>query len=393
MKTNRDPLEWIDEELTALERAGLRRQLGTRESPQTAVITLDGRRLINFSSNDYLGLAADREVLQPVRQALDRYGWGSGASPLLGGRSAEHAQLEAELAAFEEAEAALVFPTGYAANVGAISALVERGDAVFSDQKNHASIIDGCRLSGARKCIYPHADLEALRTMLVTIGSQVRRRLIVTDGLFSMDGDVAPLAALADLAAEYDAALMVDEAHATGVLGSSGRGACELAGLGSSAVPIRVGTLSKALGAHGGFVSGSRRLIDWLANRARPFFFSTAAPAASIAAARAALKRVCNQSHRRETLLAQAAELRDRLTADGWDIGPSVSQIIPLRVGDPKRAMQLSRELAEQGLFAPGIRPPTVPEGESMVRLCLSYAHSRDDIDRLLQALRTSVAR
>ncbi len=381
-----DPLAWLDDELTALEERGLRRRLATREGPQTAAeIVLDGRRCVNFSSNDYLGLAAG-PLAAAVAETLPRAGWGSGASPLVTGRGALHARLEQELAAFEGTEAALLFSTGYAANVGAVAALAGKDDAVFSDAKNHASLIDGCRLSGAKVLIYPHRDVATLAGLLRDYGG-ARRRLIVTDSLFSMDGDLAPLPALAELAEQFQAMLLVDEAHATGVFGGQGRGACEQMEV-EDGVHIRVGTLSKALGSLGGFVVGRRSLIDWLANRARSYVFSTAPPEAMAAAGREALRIVRHEPHRRRELLAQAARLREQLRADGWNVGQSESQIIPIVIGEPQPTMRLAAALRERGLLAPGIRPPSVPEGESLLRISLSYAHPPDAVQRLTDALR-----
>lgn len=374
-----DPLRWIDDELAALDAAGLRRHLRARTGPLGAApIRWQGQTLINFGSNDYLGLAATRDDLSQSS------GWGSGASPLVAGRGEMHAALEQALAQFEGTAAALLFSSGYAANLGTVAALVGKGDVVFTDAKNHASIIDGCRLSGARLEVYPHGDTRFLERRLVRRGES-RRRLIVTDSLFSMDGDLAPLAELSELARRYDAMLMVDEAHATGVFGERGRGVCEA--LGVEGVSVRVGTLSKALGGMGGFVAGSAALVDWLANRARSYAFSTALPQAWAAAALAALDVVVDQPQRRTALLRRAAELRAALEAQGWNIGRSRSQIVPLIVGDPRRTMRLAAALRDRGLFVPGIRPPTVPRGECLLRVSVSYLHTDDDLQRLRDAL------
>lgn len=382
-----DPLAWLTDELHAWEARGLRRRLHERSGPQLgSQVTYEGRAYVNFGSNDYLGLAAAPELTAAVEQQLQAVGWGAGASPLVTGRGALHAQLERELARFEGTEAALLFPTGYAANVGAITALVGREDAIFSDAKNHASIIDGCRLSGARLIVYPHNDVEALAQLLDEHAASTRRRLIVTDSLFSMDGDLAPLAALKQLAAQHDAMLLVDEAHATGVFGAEGRGVSESQDC-EAGVHIRVGTLSKALGSHGGFVAGSQTLIDWLANRARPYVFSTAAPEALAAAGLAALSLVREQPHRRTQLLQNAAELREKLRARGLNVGASQSQIIPVILGDPERTTQASLQLRAQGLWVPGIRPPSVPPGESLLRISLTAAHSPEMIERLIEGL------
>jgi 8-amino-7-oxononanoate synthase len=385
--TNRT-LDWIDGELAALDAQGVRRRLHSRSSPQAARLTLDGRELINFGSNDYLGLAADPRLSAAVAAALAREGWGSGASPLVTGYASLHAELERRLAELEGVEAALLFPSGFAANMGAVAALVGPGDAVFADRKNHASLWEGCRLSRADVRVYPHCDWQRLDDLLarsVREGKH-RRRLIVSDSLFSMDGDLAPLVELAELAARHGAMLMIDEAHATGVFGADGRGVAQQLGV-EQGIDVRVGTLSKALGSSGGFVAGSRKLIEWLVNRARPYIYSTAAPAAAAAAALAALDIVAAQPQRRRELLARAGTVRRELVAQGWDVGRSASQIIPIVVGEPLRAVELSARLLERGLWAPAIRPPTVPEGEACLRLSLTCGHTPQMIDALLGGL------
>ena len=379
------PLDWIEEELRELEGIGLRRRLTTRTSRQAATITLDGQTLINFGSNVYLGLAAE-SLNDAVIAAIQTHGWGSGASSLVTGRSSLHAELEAALAEFEGTEAALLFTSGFAANVGTITALASKGDVIFSDAKNHASIIDGCRLSGARVQVYPHGDIDYLRMMLPQ-ASAFRRRLIATDGLFSMDGDLAPLCDLAALAEQFDAMLLVDEAHATGVFGNQGRGTVEHWGV-EEGVHVRVGTLSKAAGSIGGFVVGTRSLIEWIANRARTYVFSTAPPDAIAAAGLAGLRRIKEEPHRRTELLSRADQLRRRLIALGCDIGESASQIVPIMVGEPHAAMQFAASLRKSGFFVPGIRPPTVPEGESLLRISLSYAHTEVMIAALIEAVK-----
>ncbi|MEX2317085.1 MAG: 8-amino-7-oxononanoate synthase [Pirellulales bacterium] len=384
---DRNPLAWIEDELERLEIAGLRRRLAVRSGSQTACVVLDGKELVNFGSNDYLGLAGDLRLIDAAESAGRRAGWGSGASPLVSGRSAVHAELERQLAEFEGTESALVFPSGFAANAGVIPALVDEPDAIFADAKNHASLIDGCRLSKAARFVYPHADCDALESLLRG-GDRFRRRLIVTDTLFSMDGDLAPLVRLAELAEQYAAMLLVDEAHATGVFGEHGGGVVEhVAKKRPDPFFIRVGTLSKALGSGGGFVCGTQSLIDWLANRARTYVFSTAQPAAVSAAAMAALRIVRDEPERRAKLLAMAADCRLRLGEQGWDTGRSASQIIPLYVGDPQRATQLAGRLREAGFFVPGIRPPTVPEGQSLLRLSLCVHHTPEMLEALLHEL------
>lgn len=378
-------LDWIKRELDALDALGLRRELQVRDAPQGPVVQLGGKELVNFASNDYLALAADERLAKAVAAGLKQDSWGSGASPLLFGRGKIHRKLEQQLAEFEAAEAALVFSSGYAANVGAITALVGRGDVVFSDEKNHASIIDGCRLSGARVQVYPHGDCGYLEKMLQQ-STNFRRRLIATDGLFSMGGNLAPLPEIARLADRHQAMLLVDEAHATGVFGAHGRGVCEHLEV-EERVDVRVGTLSKALGSGGGFVVGTRELIDWLVNRARSYVFSTAPPGPWCAAASAALEIVSGEPDRRRQLLQQADFVRQELRRQGWNTGPSESQIIPVVVGAPQPTMRLAQALREQGLLVPGIRPPSVPEGESLLRLSLSWAHTPEMLHELLETM------
>jgi 8-amino-7-oxononanoate synthase len=318
-------------------------------------------------------------------RAAKQEGWGAGASPLVTGHSEAHAELERRLADFEGVEAALVFTSGFAANLGTVAALVDREDAIFADAKNHASLIDGCRLSRGEVHIYRHADVDHLAELLRD-SARYRRRLILTDSLFSMDGDFAPLAEIAELAEKYSAMLMVDEAHATGVFGANGRGVAEHLGV-EDGIHIRMGTLSKALGCAGGFVAGSRNLIDWLVNRARSYVFSTAFPPAVAAAAIAALDIVRDEPQRRQDLHGCAAKLRNELTTRGLNIGRSSSQIIPIYLGDPERTMQMSQSLRERGLFVPGIRPPSVPAGESLLRISLSSVHTPAMLEKLLAVL------
>jgi 8-amino-7-oxononanoate synthase len=385
-----DPLAWLDDELAALDQRQLRRRLVTRLGDQGPEIALAGdsgtERLVNFGSNDYLSLAADPRVAAAASLVIAEVGFGAGASPLICGHTSQHAALETRLAQFTGCEGALVFSSGFAANVGTIAALVGRGDAVFSAAANHASLIDGCRLSRAEVVVFPHEDLATLEQQLAA-AAHVRRRLIVCDSLFSMDGDAAPLADLAALAEQHRAMLLVDEAHATGVFGPSGAGLVEELGL-EQHVHVRVGTLSKALGSAGGFVAGRRLLIDWLVNRARPYVFSTAHPPAVAAAAIAALDIVAAEPQRRRRLLDLADGLRQELSAQGWNVGRSTSQIVPVIVGSAERALELAAELRRQGFFVPAIRPPSVMEGTSRLRVSLCSGHTQEDVARLAAALR-----
>lgn len=374
-----DPLNWINDEWKRLSQAGLVRQWRVVTSLADGCCLVDGRKLRNFAGNDYLNLAHDRRVVAAAQRAFSEAGSGAGASALVCGRSPWHAALEERLARFEGQPSALLFPTGYAANVGTIVALVGEGDTVYCDRFNHASLVDGCRLSGARLRVYRHQRLEVLeRELKQPLGAG--RRLIVTDGVFSMDGELAPLAALCDLAERYQAMLLVDEAHGTGVFGANGRGAAEWLGV-EERVTIRVGTLSKAVGALGGFVTGSQALIGWLWNKARTQVYSTALPPAVCAAAIAALEIIEAEPQRREHLLHRSSQLRAKLTARGVDPLPqSVGPIVPVVVQTPQRAVQCAAELEECGYLVGTIRPPTVPEGTSRLRISVSSIPGIDDL-------------
>ena len=379
------PLDWITAGLHSLDNQGLRRKLSTRNSSYVGqTIRLNGQDLIAFASNDYLGLAA--EALVPaVHRVIDTVGWGSGASPLICGHGAIHAELERQLALFEGTDAALIFPSGFAATLGSITALAGRGDAIYSDAKNHASIIDGCRLSGATTFVFPHRDVTALHQLLEE-SSTFRRRLIVTDSLFSMDGNLAPLDKLAELAEQFHAMLMIDEAHATGLFGKDGRGVAQHLGA-EDGIHLRIGTFSKALGSIGGFAAGSQPVIDWLVNRARSYVFSTALPEAAAAAGLESLRLVHEEPHRRTDLLERSTHLRAQLRQQNWNLGTTSSQIIPLYVGTPQAAVDLSTKLRQEGFLLPAIRPPSVPAGESLLRISLTYGHTPRSIDALVSTL------
>ena len=381
-----DRLAWIDDEVDQLKKAHLYREFVTRESPPVAgMVQIDGRQFINFGSNDYLGIAACEELVLAVQNSVSQVGLGSGASALVNGRGTLHRRLESELAKFEGTESALLFPTGYAANVGTICSLVGKGDVVFSDSLNHASIIDGCRLSGAKIVVYPHLDTTRLDE-LVSDAKGFRRKMIVSDALFSMDGDFADLNALCEIADRYDAMLMIDEAHATGTVGKNGKGCCERFGV-TASVDVVIGTLSKALGCLGGFVAGSQNLIKYIFNKARPQIFSTAQPEVISAAALAALEIVRCQPGRRESLDANSAYIRDRLKMAGLDIGSTQSHIVPVIMGDKQSVLKTTEILKNEGFFVPAIRPPSVPENASRLRICLSSTHTLEQLDRLVQCL------
>jgi 8-amino-7-oxononanoate synthase len=380
---------WAEEELLALVNSGLQRTLEPLSSPQGAVVEINGQRLVNFSSNDYLGLANHPRLLAAAHRAIDAFGVGAGASRLVVGDTALHRSLEAALCRFENAEAALLFNSGYAANIGILSAAVGEGDAIFSDALNHASLIDGCRLSRAKTFIYPHGDVEALQTLLQ--GVSARRKLVCTDAVFSMDGDLASLAAIARLCRAHGAALLVDEAHATGVLGPMGNGLCEALNL-SPLVDFRMGTLGKALGVFGAYVVGARPMVSWLLGRARSFVFSTALPPSLCAAAQAAIECVSAEPELRERLWRNIRRLSAGLERLGF-AAPARSAIFPVVLGAPECAMEASRRLRMKGFLVKPIRPPTVPQGTSRLRVAVSAAHSEADIDGLLSALASSEVR
>jgi 8-amino-7-oxononanoate synthase len=380
-----EPLAWIEDDLAALRAAGLERPHRVRSGRQGREVDLDGQTLLNFGSNDYLGLAGDVRLTKAASKAACAEGFGAGASPLVSGHSRAHELLERALADLLAVDAALTFPSGFAANTATIAALVGPDDVVASDARNHASIIDGCRLSRAHIGIYPHRDMAALDAILTQAGS-ARRRLIITDTVFSMDGTVAPLADLCEVARKHRAILMVDEAHATGVFGRRGSGLVEEAGC-SDGVHIRVGTLSKALAAAGGFVAGHADMIHWLRHKARAWIFSTAHPPAVAAAATRAITLLSEEPHRRRELLHRAAAFRDLLSHSGVDIGDSTTQIVPIVVGAAADAVAVSARLSEAGLFVPAIRPPSVPEGKSLVRASLSWHHTADDVARLARTI------
>jgi 8-amino-7-oxononanoate synthase len=379
-----EPLCWIDHELADLAAGDLVRPHRVRSGRQGAKVELDGRELVNFGANDYLGYAGDVRLTKAASKAACAEGFGAGASPLVSGHSQAHEQLERAIATLLGVEAALVFPSGFAANSATIPALAGPGDAIYSDERNHASLIDGCRLARASVHVYPHRDLRALEQLLKS--SSAHRRLVITDTLFSMDGTIAPLADLCDLARRHHAMLLVDEAHATGVFGERGSGLVEEAGCGDG-VHVRVGTLSKALGAAGGFVAGHARLVEWLRHKARAWIFSTAHPPAVAGAAVRAIELVSREPERRRELRERAAAFRERLVAAGIDIGGAEAQIVPIVAGEPAAVVALATRLAEAGCFVPAIRPPSVPEGRSLVRASLSWLHSEADLARLADAL------
>jgi 8-amino-7-oxononanoate synthase len=379
----------------SLDRAqGLYRTRRKLASAQGAHIRCRGQEYLNFSSNDYLNLAADARLARAAARAARRYGTGAGASPLISGCLPPLRRLERTLASWEESAAALVFSSGFAANLGVITALAGPDDVIFSDALNHASLIDGCRLSRASVHIYRHADANHLEGLFRREKRRAARRLIITESVFSMDGDWAPLADLLDMARRHDAMLVIDEAHASGVLGSHGRGLTEI--LLDNRGPddpriIKVGTLSKALGSQGGFVCGSKTLIDWLINHSRPYVYSTALAPPTAAAACRAIGVIQEEPARRQRLLVLGDFLRGRLRASEYPETGSRCHIVPVIVGDASATMEVSRRLADQGILAPAIRPPSVPDGTSRLRISLTSAHTEEDAERLIGRLKESM--
>lgn len=374
---------WLSEELDRLREQELYRTMTVLEGPQTTVVEAEGRPQRLFSSNNYLDLANDPEVKAAACEALEQYGVGAGGSRLTTGTGPFHVRLEEELARFKGREAALVFNTGYMANVGIISALMGRGDVIFSDQLNHASIIDGCRLSGAEVVVYRHNDMADLEDKLRV--HQGRKGLIVSDGVFSMDGDLLPLPQLVELAKRYGVRTMIDEAHATGVVGATGRGTEEYYHMEGS-VDVLMGTLSKAVGSEGGFVCGSAELIQYLINKARSFIFSTALSPVTMAAGLRGLQKIQEEPQR-------VAQLRDNMAFLCRELGrygfpaQSDSAILPIVVGEEKKAMAAMEALKERGYYVSAIRYPTVARGSARLRVALMSSHTREELAGLAQAL------
>ncbi len=378
-----DPtVEW-KEFLASVRAKGRYRSLKTIEGEQGPRVSMGGREIVLLCSNNYLGLANHPRLRRAAKDAVDRYGTSSAASRLVSGTMSLHQELEDALAEFKDADGALVFNCGYMANVGIISSLSGPEDVVFSDELNHASIIDGCRLSRAKVAVYPHKDMDALEDLLRKEGGN--RRLIVVDGVFSMDGDIASLPEIANLAEDYGAFLMVDEAHATGVLGERGAGTVEYFGL-TERVPIQMGTLGKALGGFGAYVAGSKILREYLINKARSFIFTTALPPADMAVAMEAIRIVQQEPERRRRLHNNVAYFVEGLKSLGFDVTNQYTAVVPVIIGPEDKTMEMSHRLLERGVFVAGIRPPTVPPGTSRLRVTLMATHTREDLDMALEA-------
>jgi glycine C-acetyltransferase/8-amino-7-oxononanoate synthase len=373
--------------LEELRARGMHRRLRLIDGPQGPQVLLGGKPVLLLCSNNYLGLADHPLVREAAAEAALHWGAGAGASRLISGNMEPHLQLEASLAQFKGYESALLFGSGYLANTGVIAALAGKGEVVFSDELNHASIVDGCRLSRAETFVYRHGDLEHLAWGLEEAGA--RASLIVSDGIFSMDGDIAPLTELLALARGHGCRLMVDEAHATGTIGPRGRGSVAAAGL-SGEVDVVVGTLGKALGSYGAYVCASAKTVDFLVNTARPFIFSTAPAPSAVAAAATALELLRSEPKRVEQLQTNGVVLRSALAAEGLMSSRSQTQIVPIEVGDATRTMALCERILERGVFAQGIRPPTVPEGSSRLRFTVMATHRADELEQAARLVGTA---
>ncbi len=384
-----EPLHWIEEELRQIRDKNLFRVLTELQTGQSPEVLIDGKRYILLGSNNYLGLTTDPRVKEAAIKALEKYGTGSGGSRLVSGSSDLHRALEERIANFKKTEAAILFSSGYLANIGTISALVGPGDVIYSDELNHASIIDGCRLSRAEARIYKHCDAEHLKYLLSSDRSQKVKKLIVTDTVFSMDGDLAPLPEIVELAERYGCMLMIDEAHATGVLGNRGSGATEHFGV-EDRVPIGMGTLSKAVGSLGGYVCGSRKLTDFLRNRARSYIFDTSLPASSLAASLAAIDIIEFEPERRKYLWRLIDTFKSGLEKIGLKILSSDSAVIPVLIGEAQPALDFARVLRENGVFTPAVRPPSVPPGKCRIRATLMATHREEHIEKALRAFKSA---
>jgi glycine C-acetyltransferase len=377
-------LQWISDELANLKQQGLYNTIRTIGSPQGAWLVVDGKRVLNFCSNNYLGLANDPRLREAAKRAIDELGAGPAAVRTIAGTLTLHRELEARLARFKGVEATIAFQSGFASNLGTIAALAGKEDVIFSDELNHASIIDGCRLSGAQIVRYAHNDANALEDAIKNEPGY-RRALIISDGVFSMDGDIAPLPAIVQVAEQHDLLLMVDDAHGEGVLGRGGRGIVDHFSL-HGRVDVEVGTLSKAFGVVGGYVAGKKEIVEWLSQRGRPFLFSSALTAADTAACIAAVNILEASTELVDKLWDNARYFKVEMQRLGFDTGKSETPITPVMLGEAPLAQQFSRALFENGVFAMAIGYPTVPKGKARLRVMISAAHAHEDLDRGLEA-------
>jgi len=386
-----NPLSYLGEQLDELRRKGTYFRLRVLEGEQAPEARFDGKPVINLASNNYLGLTTHPKLREAALRATRQYGVGSGAVRTIAGTMKIHMELEETIARFKQVEAAVVFQSGFAANAGTVSAVLGKDDFIISDQLNHASIIDGARLSRAKILVFEHKNIADAQAKLASVAGQPGRKLLITDGVFSMDGDIGPLPALADLAETYGAIMMVDDAHASGVLGRNGRGTIDHFGVGGR-VDIQVGTLSKALGALGGYVCGSRDLVEFLYHRARPFLFSTSHPPSVAAACIAAFEVLDEEPERIDRLWENTRFWKKELGLLGFDIGgkttpESETPITPIILGDGRLTMEFSRELFDEGVLATGITYPTVPEGKARIRTIMTATHTREELERALEAV------
>ena len=377
--------DWIQQEIDNLQAQGLYNRIRTIESPQGAWLVVDGKRVLNFCSNNYLGLANHPDIVAAARKSVEAMGVGPAAVRSIAGTMSLHVELEKRLAAFKGVEAAITFQSGFTANLATIPVLVGKEDCIFSDRLNHASINDGCRLSGAKIIAYEHNDVKSLEEQIQANLSQFRRALIVTDGVFSMDGDIAPLPAIYEVAKKYDILLMVDDAHGEGVLGKGGRGIVDHFGL-HGKVDVEVGTMSKAFGVVGGVVAGKSVIIEWLRQRGRPFLFSSAVTVPDAAACLAAIDLLEDSTQLVDKLWDNAKYFKAEMKKLGFNTGVSETPITPIMLGEAKLAQQFSRELFEEGVFAMALGYPTVPQGKARIRVMISAAHAKEDLDKGLEA-------
>jgi len=376
--------DWMRKEISNLKSKGLFTNIRTLSSPQGAWLTVDGKEVLNFCSNNYLGFANHPRLVEAAKNAIDTYGVGPAAVRTIAGTMDLHNQLEERIARFKGAEAAITFQSGFSANLGTIQALVGKNDVIFSDELNHASIIDGCRLSGARIVRYNHCDPNHLELVIKENEDTFERALIITDGVFSMDGDIAPLDRLNEIADGYDILLAVDDAHGEGVLGKSGRGIVDHFGL-HGKVDLEIGTFSKAFGVIGGVVAGNATIVDWLKQRGRPFLFSSAMTVPDVAACVAAIDILEESDEYVQRLWKNADYFKSEMKKNGFDIGNSKTPITPIMLGEAPLAQEMSRELFDNGIFATPIGYPTVPKGKARIRVMISAAHSKNDLDQGLE--------
>ena len=378
-------LQWIEDELQGLKEAGLYNQIRTLSSPQGAWLVVDGQRVLNFCSNNYLGLANHPRIVEAAKKAVDQFGIGPAAVRTIAGTMDLHIELEKRLAAFKGVEAAITFQSGFSANTGCIPALVGKGDGIFSDELNHASIIDGSRLFRAQIVRYAHCDVQDLTRALDENRSKFEKALVITDGVFSMDGDVAPLDEIYAVTQGYDVVLMVDDAHGEGVLGTGGRGIVDHYGL-HGKVDVEVGTLSKAFGVVGGIVSGDPLIVEWLRQRGRPFLFSSAMAVPDVAACLAAVDILEESTELVDKLWENTRYFKEEMRKLGFDTGASTTPITPVMLGEASLAQEFSQQLFKAGVFGMSIGFPTVPRGKARIRVMISAAHERDDLDQGLEA-------